>query len=142
MFVFSVKTSYKQLLSALGCVSVVTVAVVLSVLLPHDAVAVSMQVSDSTERVALLQAWGYDVATESEQVREVRIPDETDAALEEYNALQESSGRSLVPYRGKRVRLYTYNVTKPSGETVTANLYVYRDRLIAGDVAGEALPAA
>jgi len=44
--------------------------------------------------------------------------------------LQETVGRSLKDYCGKRVRLYSYQ-TVDGG---VAHLYVYRDRLVAGDV--------
>ncbi|MBQ9964428.1 MAG: DUF4830 domain-containing protein [Clostridia bacterium] len=140
MFIFSVKTSYKQVISALGCVAVIAVAVVLSVVLPSDTVVTAnAPVSDSAQRIAYLQSLGYDVAESSEEVREVRIPDELDETLQQYNAAQEEVGRSLTPYGGKRVRLYTYTVTSADGAQAKACLYVYRDRLIAGDVAGKPL---
>ena len=55
---------------------------------------------------------------------------EPDEALLQYDALQETAGRSLTAYSGKRVRLYSYQ-TADGGE---AHLYVYRDRIVAGDV--------
>ncbi len=131
MFVFSVKTSYKQILSALGCVAVVAVAVVTAAVLPEQAVVVSTaRVTSSEERVSYLRSLGFEIAEDSEEVREVRIPDEPDEALQQYNALQEQAGRSLEAYCGKRVRLYSYEV----GNGGVAHLYVYRDRIVAGDV--------
>ena len=82
MFIFSVKTSYKQVISALGCVAVIAVAVVLSAVLPSDTVVTAnAPVSDSAQRIAYLQSLGYDVAENSEEVREVRIPDELDETM-------------------------------------------------------------
>ena len=131
MFVFSVKTSYRQVLSALGCVAVVAVAAVTAALLPEQAVVVSTtRVTSSEERVAYLCSLGVEITADSEEVREVRIPDEPDEALLQYDALQETAGRSLTAYSGKRVRLYSYQ-TADGGE---AHLYVYRDRIVAGDV--------
>ncbi len=140
MFVLSVKTSYKQVVAVCGCIAVIAVALVLSAVLPSNTVqTASVRVSDEVGRVEYLRSLGYEVADHSEEVREIRVPDEPDAVLEQYNALQEAAGRSLAPYYGKRVRLYTYSVTSPEGGApVRANLYVYRDRLIAADVGGKA----
>lgn len=131
MFVFSVKTSYKQILSALGCVAVVVVAMVMAVVLPEQTVAVSAaRVKSSAERVSYLRSLGIEIVESSEEVREVRIPDEPDEALLQYSVLQEQVGRSLTEYCGKRVRLYSYEVANGG----IAHLYVYRDRIVAGDV--------
>ncbi len=131
MFVISVKTSWRQVLSLLGCVAVLAVAVVMAVLLPQPAAGpVGARVIDSADRLAYLRAQGFAIDEGSEEVREVRIPDEPDENLLQYDALQQEVGRSLQPYYGKRVRLYTYDI----GETGTAHLLVYRDRVIAGDV--------
>lgn len=135
MFVFSVKTGYKQIFSVLGCLAVVIVAAVLSLTMPaRPAVSTGARVSGSEERLAYLRAQGLEVVADSEQVREVRIPDEPDEVLLQYEQLQQQVGRSLEPYYGKRVRLYTYDVTNTGGEQITAHVYVYHDRVIAGDV--------
>ncbi len=139
MFVFSVKTSYRQVIAVLGCVAVIAAAILLGALFPSPTAEIAnARVTDSAQRIAYLNAQGYEVVEDSEEVREVRIPDELDETLVQYNAVQEQTGRSLLPYRGKRVRLYTYQVTD-GGEPIAASLYVYRDTLIAGDVAGKAL---
>ncbi len=131
MFVFSVKTSYKQILSALGCVAVVAVAVVMAAVLPEQATVVSAtRVTSGEERVAYLRSLGLEIAEDSEEVREVRIPDEPDEVLLQYNTLQEQAGRSLEAYYGKRVRLYSYEVENGG----VAHLYVYRNRIVAGDI--------
>lgn len=131
MFVFTVKTGQRQVLSALSCIAVLAVAVVTAALLPKQAVIASTaRVTSSEERVAYLRSLGVEIAENSEEVREVRIPDEPDGALLQYNALQETVGHSLNDYCGKRVRLYSYQ-TADGG---VAHLYVYRDRLVVGDV--------
>ena len=63
-------------------------------------------------------------------MQEIRLPDEADATLTAYEALQESAGMSLLKYCGKRVKLYTYTANDSS----KIHLYMYRHRLIAGDV--------
>ena len=134
MFVCSVKTSYKQILSLLGCLAVLAVAAVSAAVLPEQAMTVSSaRVTSSEERMAYLRSLGYEIVEDSEEVREVRIPDEPDEVLLQYDALQEGTGRSLVEYGGKRVRLYSYDIADGGA----AHLYVYRDRIVAGDVENE-----
>ncbi len=134
MFVISVKTGYRQILAVLGCVAVLAVAIVLSVCTPKQPdTAVGVHVSDSAARVAYLRAQGFTVDETSEQVREVRFPDEPDEAFLQYVQLQREAGWSPEDYYGKRVKVYTYQV----GESDTARLYVYRDRVIAGDVTAD-----
>lgn len=138
MFVLSVKTSYKQLLSVLACVAVLAVAAVVSAVTPTNVGVVAVgsdtiRVSDTTERLSYLRSCGYEAA--AEEVREVRLPDEPDEALTQYETVQLEVGRSLVPYYGKRVRLYTYTITNADpSEPATAHIYVYRNKIIAADV--------
>jgi hypothetical protein len=140
MFVLSVKTNVKQIAAVCGCVAVVALATVLAVILPaRNTVAVSgTRVGDSAERIAYLQSLGYTVTAKSEEVQEIRIPEQPDATVSQYNALQQTAGRSLEPYYGKRVRLYTYDVENDrTGGVAQVHLYVYRDRVVAGDVTSD-----
>ena len=134
MFVCSVKTSYKQILTVLGCLAVITVAAVSAAVWPSEAVTVSsVRVTSSEQRLAYLRSLGHEIVADSEEVQEVRIPDEPDEVLQQYDALQGSTGRSLCAYSGKRVRLYSYEVANGG----VAHLYVYRDRIVAGDIENE-----
>ncbi len=136
MFVFSVKTNLKQAAAMCGCVAVVVLATVLSIVLPaRQTVPTGTRVTGSEQRVAYLRSLGYEVVESSEEVQEIRIPDQPDETVARYNALQVEAGRSLEPYYGKRVRLYTYRVANgDSGDAALVHLYVYRDRIVAGDV--------
>ena len=69
-----------------------------------------------------------------ETVQEIRLPDEADAVLSAYEELQTTSGLSLLKHSGKRVKLYTYAVIDTVGAKAQAHLYVYRGRVIAGDI--------
>lgn len=135
MFVFSVKATRKGLMMALaGAATVIGMVVLALVLPPSQAVGgkpADRRVTSAEERVALLDRWGY--AVEGETVQEIRVPEEGDTALDRYEALQNSSGLSLKEYEGKRVKCYTYTVVG-SEPPVKVHLYVYRDRVVAGDV--------
>lgn len=133
MFVFSVKAEKKHLLAALVCTVVAVTMVVLGLCLPTQSVGgrvTNFKAATAQERVALLNEWGYTVELADETVQEIRVPDEPDEALRTYEALQTSSGLSLLKYSGKRVKLYTYAVS----DGRTAHVYCYRDRVVAGDI--------
>lgn len=135
MFVFSVKATKKRVLMLLGGVLAAIVVIVLVLTLsPAQAAGtapIDRRVTSAEERAALIAECGYTVTNET--VREIRVPEESDTALDEYEALQATSGLGLKKYGGKRVKLYTYTVSG-NEPTVTVHLYVYRDRVVAGDV--------
>lgn len=137
MFVFSVKATRKRLIAVLAgflaVVGIVTLVLCLPTTQSTAGRAVDLKVTSAEERVQLLHELGYEVADET--VQEIRLPDEPDAALTAYEALQTPAGLSLLKYSGKRVKLYTYTVTNAQTDgTVKAHVYIYRDRVIAGDI--------
>ena len=143
MFVFSVKTSKKQLLSMLLCVVMLIAILVVIVAWPEGEAAQTFQpvaAKDDTQRIAFLRDMGYEVTPHYVEVKEVLIPDEFDDVFAGYNDLQMSAGMDLEPYHGKRVKCWTYEILNyPGEETVLAHLYVYKDKVIGGDIASTAL---
>lgn len=93
-------------------------------------------VTTAGERAAFLAecGWEVDPASETEQV--IRIPERFTAVYESYNELQQQQGYDLRPFGGLDCTLYTYAVTNwpDDGQVVIADLYVYNDRVIGGDV--------
>ncbi len=143
MFVFSVKTSKKQLLSMLLCVVMLIAILIVIVAWPEGGAAQTFQpvaAKDDTERIAFLRNMGYEVTPQYVEVKEVLIPDEFDDVFAGYNDLQLSAGMDLEPYHGKRVKCWTYEILNyPGEETVLAHLYVYKDKVVGGDIASTAL---
>lgn len=139
VFVFSVKASKKHLLVSLVCVGLTVVIAAIAFAIPTTGSAsgtpvISTKVENGEERVAFLKNLGYEIESEPLEVREIRIPDEPDEALKEYNELQKQMGWDLEPYLGKRVKLYTYRILNDESGA-KAHLCVYRDTVIAGHVA-------
>ena len=65
------------------------------------------------------------------------IPSEFDEVYKKYNELQEEQGYDLHDYCGKRLKRWTYQITNYPGrtdDTIFANIYVYEDQVVAGDV--------
>ena len=87
-------------------------------------------------RAAFLSQFGYTVDEVPIESVEVTIPDNFDKVFAAYNELQKSMGLDLGRYKGKKVMRYTYKVTNYEGysDTVYANLLVYKNKIIGGDV--------
>ncbi len=91
-------------------------------------------------RVNYLAALGWEADAASETVQEITLPREFDGVFADYNALQRQQGFDLAPYAGLPCTIYTYRVTNYGGDdTVLAQLYLYRNRIIAGDIHSTAL---
>ena len=86
------------------------------------------------ERAALLEGLGHEPDADAETEKTVRLPKEFPAVLENYEELQRSQGFSLKKYAGKEVRIYTCPLTEAGQEDVFSALYVYRGKVVGGDI--------
>ncbi len=138
MFVFSVKTTRVRVI---GTVLVAAVLVTLAVLSRGGSVPTGAAplAADDAARQALLASLGYEVLPDKAEVREILLPVESDDAFAAYNALQQAAGYDLTAYSGKRVKCWTYTVTNyPNEDAVVAHLYIYKDKVIGGDISSTA----
>ena len=137
MFVLSMKTTRSHLWGTLAVVALLLATVVAQSCLPAAATAAPVaDASTDAGRREYLSALGYDTAAVSPEVREVLIPADPDDTWSAYNAIQLQAGTDMSPYRGRRVKLYTYTVSNYPGDgVVVANVYVYKNRVIGGDIA-------
>ncbi len=134
MFVFSVKTTRQRIWTAVLCVGVLLILLLLAFRPAASATSGTVTAADNAARVQMLAALGYEVDPAG-QVREVLIPDEFDDIFSAYNALQQQVGLDLEPYHGKRVKCWTYTVKNvPSDTPTVVHLYLYKDTVIGGDV--------
>lgn len=88
------------------------------------------------DRISFLKQFGWEVSPEPCENTTVKIPDSFDRIYTGYNELQKAQGLDLSKYRNKSVTRYTYEVTNyPDYDgKVYANLVIYRNRVIAGDI--------
>ena len=93
-------------------------------------------VRTNEDRVAYLEAYGWEVSPDPIATQELQIPEELDESFQEYLSLQEQQGFDLSDYTGKRVKRYTYEVTNyPTGEQgIQANLLLHKNTVIGGEV--------
>ena len=91
---------------------------------------------DAEAREEYIARLGWEIEIGSLTEKEIMIPSEFNEVYENYNSLQKEQGFDLSDYRGKKARLYTYNVTNYPNEpqNVVINLIVLDGKVIGGDV--------
>ena len=94
------------------------------------------KVKTNEDRVNFLSQFGWQVKSEPVETAEITIPEEFDKIFMGYNEIQKRQGLDLSRYKNKNVMRYTYEVTNYSGADgkVYANVIVYRNKVIGGDV--------
>ena len=91
-------------------------------------------------RVEYLAAQGWTVDPKTETAQEITLPRELDGVLSDYNDLQRRQGFDLRPYCGLGCTVYSYVVTNyETDDAVLCTIYLYKNRVIAGDVHSAAL---
>ena len=98
-------------------------------------------VTTTDGRIAYLQALGWEADPATETAQEIVIPRVFSGVFSNYNALQKQQGFDLSTYAGETCTAYTYRVTNYEGstDTVLAQLFVYRNRVIGGDIHATAM---
>ena len=86
------------------------------------------------ERTAYLKACGWEVDADSCTVREVIIPSDFDESYQSYADLQARQGFDMEKLKGKRVKQVVYTVTNAEEADVSAELLIYRGKIVAGDI--------
>ena len=94
------------------------------------------KIKTNEDRINFLGQFGYTVVPDPVESTEVTVPRNFDRVFSGYNELQKAQGLDLAKYKGKTVTRYTYEVTNYDGEDgkVWANVIVYRNRVIGGDI--------
>ena len=94
------------------------------------------KIKTDEDRVEFLAQFGWEIDKTPIEQTEFTIPDTFDRVMMGYNEIQKSQGLDLSRYENKKVTRYTYEVKNYSGYEgkVYANVIVYRDEVIAGDI--------
>ncbi len=144
MYIVSVKFSLKKFLC---CVAAFCVVIAIAcAFIPQRSSDVLSSKADTTakttqDHIDFLKEYGYNVGDKPIQIQEIIIPQEFSAEYEQYNNYQKLSGFDLSKYKGQRVKKYTYKVTdyKDSDDEVVANIYLYNEKVIGGDISSTTL---
>jgi hypothetical protein len=145
MFIYSLKASTIKFF-AVVCVALATL-ITLIAFIPVSAVDDTAPVSGNIkinysgikteeDRIEFLRQFGWEVKPEAVESVEVTIPENFDKIFTAYNEMQKRQGLDLSKYKKKNVQRYTYEITNYDGYdgVVYANILVYRNKVIGGDV--------
>ncbi len=147
MFIYSFRANTLKLVGVV-CVALTVLIALIAFVPTYSSGSVSPTAADesvsySYEKVRssgdaanFLAQFGWTVDADPSEVETVTIPAEFDKVYAAYNELQKSQGLDLSKYKGKDVTRYTFTVTNyPDYEgTVLANVLVYRNRVVGGDI--------
>lgn len=145
MFVYSMRASTLKFFGVI-LLSVITLIILIAFIPtiepPSSAVITANQkinyanIKTNEDRIAFLAQFGHEVRPEPVEEKEITIPGVFDRVMTEYNNLQKQQGFDLTKYERKKVTRYTYIVENFNGYdgTVYANILVYRNKVIAGDL--------
>ena len=146
MFIYSLKGSSLKL-AGIICIAAIALAALLILLPGTEDVSAGAILEDNgtinyekiktnADRKDFLSQFGWEVKKEAVEEIEVRIPADFDKVMNAYNEVQKAQGLDLSKYKGKTATRYTYEITNyPDYEgTVFANIIVYKNRVIGGDV--------
>ncbi len=99
------------------------------------------KVKSADDAAGFLGQFGWVVDAGSAETVTVTIPAEFDKVFAGYNELQKAQGLDLSKYKKKEITRYTFRVTnygEHEGQAYTmpvyANVLVYRNRVIGGDI--------
>lgn len=121
--------------TAVAAILAVAVALILLVIIFSGGSSGSGKITCTEDRVEYLKGLGWEVDVTSETEQSVLIPREFTGVYLEYNKLQKQQGFDLEEFLGTEVLVYTYIVSNYGCEdTVIAAIYVYNNRIVAGDI--------
>jgi len=148
MFILTAKFSKRKAIVAVLILAVILIAVILIAGRAgqkkgnaSETAALSAVVKNNEQRVKYLNSLGWEVEEEPIEEQKVIIPREFNDIYERYNDLQKMQGFDLSKYGGLEATRYTYKVLNfPDAKgMVVADIIVYRNRVIAGDIQSNAL---
>jgi hypothetical protein len=98
--------------------------------------ALAAVVRNNKQRVEYLESLGWRVDENAVDEQKVKIPVTFSDVYLKYNALQMAQGFDLSRYGGLEATRYTYKVINhpSSADDIVADIIVYKDKVIAGDV--------
>ena len=146
MFIYSLRASTLKFF-AVVCVALVTLITLIAFVptygeyegdksVSKDAEINYDKIKTNDDRIEFLSQFGWEVKPEAVTATEVTIPSEFDKIFTGYNEIQKRQGLDLSKYKKKNVMRYTYEDTNYKGfdGVVYANIIVYRNKVIGGDI--------
>lgn len=148
MFIVTAKFNRKRAVAIVVALAILLCAIILvagyldrSKVKPAAKAVTATGIKTNADRVNYLRSFGWEVNETPIDEQEIVIPREFTGVYENYIKLQEAQGFDLKNYGGVEAKRYTYEILNyPTGEKgVVADIIVYRNTVIAGDVQSTAL---
>ncbi len=147
MFIFTTKFDRKKAVAIVIALAAILIGIILIAGAIHrsnaqtvDGISV-VNIKTNEDRIAYLNALGWEVSSEPIEEQDIVIPKEFDGVYADYIKLQNEQGFTIADYCGMEAKRYTYQVLnypdKPDG--IVADIIVYRSTVIAGDIQSVAL---
>ena len=143
MFVYTMRAGTIKFFAVVGVALALLVTLIVLVPTYGTDVSASEEVSyqygkikSSDDVESFLSQFGWVVEDQPTETVKVTIPGEFDKIFTAYNEIQRRGGLNLSKYKNKDVTRYTYEVTNYDNYDgrVFANVLVYRNRVIGGDI--------
>lgn len=147
MFVYSLRASTIKFVGIIAVSVIALVTLIIFIPTYEPAPASSLLFSDNQniiydkvktneDRVKFLSQFGWTVDEQCLEEVEITIPAKFDKVFLGYNEIQKQQGLNLGKYKRKDMKRYTYEITNyPNySGTVLANLIVYKNRVVGGDI--------
>lgn len=146
MFIYTVKANTLKFFAVILAAAAILVSVVVisnsNEILTTKAIAEATKdikydkIKSEEDRRTFLEQFGWSVEDDEIEAVKMKLPVEFDRIMTEYNDLQKTQGLDLQKYKGREIERFTYKVTNyPDYDgTVLANVIIYRNRVIGGDV--------
>lgn len=146
MFIYSLKASTLKFFGVIG-IAVVTLAALMFLIPTYttettaEIAAMNKEISfDNVKSVSdgasFLSQYGWEVDQLPVEECEITVPREFDKVMTSYNEIQKQQGLDLSKFAKKTAKRYTYKITNypDYNGTVYANVIVYKNKVIAGDI--------
>lgn len=146
MFVYSLRANTLKFFGVIGLALIALISLIIFVP-TYEAPATAAiaakketinydKIKTNEDRIKFLEQFGWTAESEPIEEAEITIPADFDKVMQSYNELQKQQGLDLSKYRKKDMMRYTYKITNyPNyGGTVYANVIVYKNRVIGGDI--------
>ena len=148
MFIFTTKFNRKKAVLAVVVLAVILIAVILIAgnadkarSKSKETAALSAVVKNNDQRVKYLNSLGWEVENEALEEQKVVIPRDFSDVYKKYNEIQLEQGFDLSKYGGVEATRYTYKVLNypDCDSNVVADIIIYRNHVIAGDIQSNAM---
>lgn len=148
MFIFTAKLNRKRAIMIIVALAVLICAIIAIAgfrsklrTQPASKQVSTANIKSNEDRVKYLESFGWKVKAQPTDEQEVVIPKTFSKVYSDYSSLQKKQGFELTKYSGMEAKRYTYEILNyPTGENnVVADIIVYRNQVIAGDVQSAAL---